>query len=191
MGFTARRYADHLATFLDDVVKLTPIAANQWKDVADSWPKGEPCVIGRWATASSAETLVTFLRELKNVIEFEQLRDHLEQHGAGGAAGVHWMMVDGMQQYHRFKSGDIAAVKAALVRLDAEVSPNEDQRFRQGVDLWNQGKTWRQVTEKLHPKMDVDQPFIDATRKGVQRYANKHKIPLRKGQPGRRTETIG
>lgn len=125
--------ANRLAALLDDVVRLTPIANSRWSKLSASWRQGEPCVIGRWASPSAAETLLLFLRELRCVIDAEGLRCQLEQY-PGAAAGIHGMLMDAMQGHHRFTATDIGAVRAALVRLDAETQHAKHETTDSRID---------------------------------------------------------
>ena len=117
--------ANSLSESLEDVERLTPSAYYQWKQVSASWTQGEPVIIGRWASPSAAETLLTFLRELRDVLKTENLHWDFQKH-PGAAPGLPTALLSAMEKHHRFTATHISAVRAALVRLDHETQPDED-----------------------------------------------------------------
>ena len=116
-----------LSESLEDVERLTPRAYYQWNQVSASWIQGDPVTIGRWASTSAAETLLTFLRELRIVLVTENLHWDFKKH-PGAAPGFTTALLSAMEKYHRFTATDIGAVRAALIRLDHETQPDEDPK---------------------------------------------------------------
>ncbi|TWT68394.1 hypothetical protein [Crateriforma conspicua] len=64
-----------------------------------------------------------------------------------------------------------------------------DNRKQLGVDTFNQGKTWRQVTQLLNNTEDPDRDEIDRVSSEIRRFAEKTNQTLEKKSPGRKRES--
>jgi hypothetical protein len=62
------------------------------------------------------------------------------------------------------------------------VDPNDPdyRRKKRGLELWNSGKTWKQVAVDL----DNDPFQTDAIKLEIKRFAAKYNLPIRTGKPG-------
>ncbi|TWU66903.1 hypothetical protein V7x_24750 [Crateriforma conspicua] len=68
-------------------------------------------------------------------------------------------------------------------------SSKSDNRKQSGVDAFNQGKTWRQVTQLLNNTEDPDRAEIDRVSGEIRRFAKKTNQTLEKKSPGRKRES--
>lgn len=128
---------------------------------------------------------VKFLDSLKARQEKRSQLTHLR--GVGWAdvlLELHQVTGDSVQQLMQWDTRDIDELIDAVLRQRGGLSKEEDGHYGKALMIWNNQPeiTWSEIAVIMGGNATAD---VDALRTGVRRFANRNKLHIRNGCPGR------